>query len=216
MCVVAVRFIPSLSSPGSWQLPILFCNLYVFFDVLLCTTSIWHLTILSIDRFLHISRPFRSRERSKRKTFLTILGIWTFSIAISCTILILGFTNESNVIVTDSGRRRYCVLNNDSFIIYGSIICFCIPCILMLVTYSLTIRRLQLEAAKCYTDPDDHLVIKPQTSERLRRHRSSSKRYGSTQNPHPAVAAKETKNSLQASSTSKESENEQSQDHPWP
>lgn len=46
----------------------------------------------------------------------------------------------------------------------------------MLVTYSLTIRRLQLEAAKCYTDPDENLMIKSQTSERLRRHRSSSKR----------------------------------------
>lgn len=46
----------------------------------------------------------------------------------------------------------------------------------MLVTYSLTIRRLQLEAAKCYTNPDDHLVIKIPTSERLRRHRSGSKR----------------------------------------
>jgi hypothetical protein len=142
----------------------------------LCTTSIWHLTILSIDRFLHISRPFRSRERSKRKTFLTILIIWTFSIAISCAILILGFTDEKNILVIENEHRRYCVLNNRSFIIYGSIICFCIPCILMLVTYSLTIRRLQLEAAKCYTDPDENLMIKSQTSERLRRHRSSSKR----------------------------------------
>src|SRR5690349_25041467 len=79
---------------GSWQLPIIFCNLYVFLDVLLCTTSIWHLTILSIDRFLHISHPFWNRERSKCKTFLIILLIWTFSIAISCTILILGFANE--------------------------------------------------------------------------------------------------------------------------
>ncbi len=164
-------------------MPILICNIYVFLDVLLCTTSIWHLTVLSIDRFLHISRPFRSRERSKRKTFLTILFIWTFSIAISCIILILGFTNENNILIKENEYRRHCALNNPSFIIYGSIICFCIPCILMLVTYSLTIRRLQLEAAKCYTDPDDHLMIKQQTtSERLRRHRSSSQRKATTKN----------------------------------
>ena len=161
---------------GSWQLPILICNLFVFFDVLLCTTSIWHLTILSIDRFIHISRPFRSRERSKRKTFLTILSIWTFSIAISCTILILGFTNENNIIIEISDSQRFCVLNNRSFIIYGSIICFCIPCILMLATYSLTARLLQIQAAKCYTDPDDHLMIKTPATDRLRRHCSSSKR----------------------------------------
>jgi hypothetical protein len=161
---------------GSWQLPVIFCNLFVFFDVLLCTTSIWHLTILSIDRFLHISRPFRSRKRSKLKTFLTILFIWTFSIAISCTILILGFTNENNILIVINEHQRYCALNNRPFIIYGSIICFCIPCILMLVTYSLTIRRLRLQAAKCYTDPDNHLMIRPQTSHRLRRHKSTSKR----------------------------------------
>jgi hypothetical protein len=52
----------------------------------------------------------------------------------------------------------------------------------MLVTYSLTIRRLQLEEAKCYTDPDDHLMIKSQTPDRLRRHRLSSKRRSPNQN----------------------------------
>ncbi|CAF1235830.1 unnamed protein product [Rotaria sordida] len=51
----------------------IFCNLYVFLDVLLCTTSIWHLTIVSIDHFLYTSRPFRSRERSKFKTFFIII-----------------------------------------------------------------------------------------------------------------------------------------------
>jgi len=45
----------------------------------------------------------------------------------------------------------------------------------MLVTYSLTIRRLQQEAAKCYSDPDDHLMMMSQTSDRLRRHQTNSK-----------------------------------------
>ncbi len=64
----------------------------------------------------------------------------------------------------------------------------------MLVTYSLTIRRLQLEAAKCYTDPDDHLMIKTPTSERLRRHRSSSKRSSPAQK-HRSIQSKELSNS---------------------
>ncbi|CAF1394119.1 unnamed protein product [Rotaria sp. Silwood1] len=167
---------------GSWQLPIIFCNFYVFLDVLLCTTSIWHLTIVSIDRFLYISRPFRSRERSKFKTFIIIILIWTFSIAISCTIFILGFIDENNILVINHDHKRLCTLNNRSFIIYGSIICFCVPCILMLVTYSLTIRRLQKEAAKCYSDPDDHSIMMTQTSNRLRRHKSTSKIRSSSHN----------------------------------
>lgn len=198
-----------LWNKGSWHLPILCCNLYIFFDVLLCTTSIWHLTILSIDRFLHISRPFRSRERSKRKTFLTIVCIWTFSIGISCTILILGFTDEKNIISTQNPQKRYCFLNNQSFMIYGSIICFCIPCTLMLVTYSLTIRRLRLEAAKCYTDPDDHLVVKSQSSERLRRHHSTSKRrVPSSKNPSTS-SSKELRVSSEHLPTNKTIEDEQ-------
>ena len=162
---------------GSWPLPILFCNLFIFSDVFLSTSSIWHLTILSIYRWLHISRPFRSRERSKRKTFLTILFIWTFSIIISCIMLILGCLDKNNILVIVSEHRRYCTLNNRSFIVYGSIICFCIPCALMLVTYSLTIRRLRLQAAQYYADPDNHLTVKPQTSQPLRRHKSCTTRY---------------------------------------
>ncbi|CAF4513433.1 unnamed protein product, partial [Rotaria sp. Silwood2] len=149
---------------------------------LLCTTSIWHLTIVSIDRFLYISRPFRSRERSKFKTFVVIILIWTFSIAISCTILILGFTNEKNILVISNDNKRFCALNNNTFIIYGSIVCFCVPCILMLVTYSLTIRRLQKEAAKCYSDPDDHSIMMSQASARLRRHKSTRKIRSSSHN----------------------------------
>ena len=181
----------ALLTTGSWRLPMLVCNLYVFLDVLLCTTSIWHLTIVSIDRFLHISRPFRSRKRSKLKTFLTILGIWSFSIGFSCTILILGFADERNILILVDEQRRYCTLNNRSFIIYGSIICFCVPCILMLVTYSLTIRLLQKEAAKCYSDPDEHLRMMSHTSHRLRRHRSSSKRRTQSYSHRPASSSRE-------------------------
>jgi hypothetical protein len=99
-------------------------------------------------------------------------------------------------------------LSNRPFIIYGSIICFCIPCILMLVTYSLTIRRLQLEAAKCYSDPDDHLMIKQQNSERLRRHRSSSKRQLSSKNQKNA-SSKDISNSTPASPTLPDTDNKQ-------
>ncbi|UJR09521.1 hypothetical protein I4U23_013759 [Adineta vaga] len=177
-CLVSVIVLPLSiikDFQGSWKLPIVLCNLYVFLDVLLCTTSIWHLTILSIDRFLRISRPFRSRERSKCKTFLTILSIWTFSIGISCTILILGFLDTRNILVIHNENKQTCVLSNRQFKIYGSIACFCVPCILMLVTYSLTIRRLQQEAAKCYSDPDQDLMMISKSSDRLRRHRSCSK-----------------------------------------
>jgi hypothetical protein len=155
---------------------VIVCNIYVFLDVLLCTTSIWHLTVVSIDRFLHISRPFRSRERSKWKTFVIILAIWTCSIIISCAILILGFKNSSNILIEIDQHRRYCTLNNRSFIIYGSILCFCIPCVLMLVMYSLTIRRLQKQAAKCYSDLDDDQLTLSRTTNRLRRHHSKCKR----------------------------------------
>ena len=162
---------------GSWQLPVLLCNIYVFLDVLLCTTSIWHLTVVSIDRFLHISRPFRSRKRSKLKTFLMILSIWMFSIGISGTVLRLGFTDRANILTTTTDHRQHCTLNNRSFIIFGSIICFHIPCVLMLVSYSLSVHRLQKEASKCYSDTDENAVRISQTSTHLlRRHQSKRKR----------------------------------------
>lgn len=61
----------------------------------------------------------------------------------------------------------------------------------MLVTYSLTIRRLQQEAAKCYSDPDDHLMMMSQTSDRLRRHQLSSKLRPSPSQIYKATSLKD-------------------------
>ena len=79
----------------------------------------------------------------------------------------------------------------------------------MLVTYSLTIRRLQLEAAKCYTDPDDHLMIKSQTSNRLRRHTSYSKRRSSFQSRKKNSAREASTPSLNSPTTT-------DSQHQWP
>ena len=68
----------------------------------------------------------------------------------------------------------------------------------MLVTYSLTIRRLQLEAAKCFADPDDHLMIKPKKSDGLRRHQSATQRRPLSY-PRMNVVSREVSSSTSAS-----------------
>ncbi|CAF1616866.1 unnamed protein product, partial [Didymodactylos carnosus] len=80
--------------------------------------------------------------------------------------------DEKNIL-QNHGDFKICALNNRKFIIYGSIICFCIPCILMIIMYTMTIRRLQIQVAKCYSDPDENPTHTDHETDRLRRHRSA-------------------------------------------
>lgn len=134
---------------GSWRFSDSLCRFYIFVDVLLCTTSIWHLTVVSIDRFLSISSPFRFQHRTKSKIIFRIFNIWFFSVIFSLIPLGLGFFNENNIFLLQNENLRFCTLNNRSFIVFGSILCFFVPCAIMLISYALTFRRLKKQIQLC-------------------------------------------------------------------
>ncbi|RMZ94590.1 D(2) dopamine receptor A [Brachionus plicatilis] len=117
-----------------------------FKDILLCTASIYHLSTLSILRFIAIQYPLKSnRTTSYKITFFIIFLIWAVSILLSSLIIYLGYTDVRNVI---NFETRRCMLKNDKFIIYGSIICFVIPIFIMILMFLLMTRKLRQQISK--------------------------------------------------------------------
>ncbi|CAF3463649.1 unnamed protein product [Rotaria socialis] len=141
-CLVAILVMPTgmISEViGHFPLPHYACVIFATMDVLCCTSSIWHMSTMSMDRYFTIRFPFRyGRNKTRRVMFLKIIVVWAVSVAVSSPVFILGIINKKNVL-----SDGVCAPNNSSFKIYGSIFAFYIPFIIMITTYALTMRSLR-------------------------------------------------------------------------
>lgn len=77
---------------GRWTFGVIFCRMWISFDVMCCTSSILHLCAICTDRFLHIKDPYAyTQYMHKRLVFFVILAIWLLSALISFLPLSLGW-----------------------------------------------------------------------------------------------------------------------------
>ncbi len=126
-------------SLGYFPLPHYACIIFATMDVLCCTSSIWHMSTMSMDRYFTIRFPFRyGRNKTRRIMLLKIIAVWAISIAISSPVFVLGIVDKQNVL-----SKGICAPNNASFKLYGSVFAFYIPFIIMITTYALTMRSLR-------------------------------------------------------------------------
>ncbi len=92
------------------------------------------------ERYIGINSPLKTitnRERSTVKSKLKILFIWLLAILLSSPVIILTVQEPSNIM-----QNQVCTLYNRHFILWGSIVSFIIPCIVMVLMYALTVRKL--------------------------------------------------------------------------
>ncbi|VDD80841.1 unnamed protein product [Mesocestoides corti] len=67
-----------------WGLGEVACDIYIVFDVLLCTASILNLCAISIDRYLSVTRPFDYvNKRTPKRMLVMIVIAWVTSALIS-------------------------------------------------------------------------------------------------------------------------------------
>ncbi|XP_049887767.1 D(3) dopamine receptor isoform X2 [Pectinophora gossypiella] len=128
---------------GYWPLGVVWCNVYVTCDVLACSASIMHMCFISIGRYLGIRNPLKSRHHStKRVVAIKIALVWLLSMFVSSSITVLGLINKTNIMPTPD----LCVINNRFFWIFGSLVAFYIPMLMMVVSFALTVQLLKRQA----------------------------------------------------------------------
>ncbi|CAG5036450.1 unnamed protein product [Parnassius apollo] len=128
---------------GYWPLGVVWCNVYVTCDVLACSASIMHMCFISIGRYLGIRNPLKSRHHStKRVVVIKIALVWLLSMFVSSSITVLGIINRSNIMPTPD----LCVINNRLFWVFGSLVAFYIPMLMMVVSFALTVQLLKRQA----------------------------------------------------------------------
>ena len=113
--------------------------IYLTCDVLACSVSILHLMFISIARYRGIRRPFQHRADDEDSVLYRILLTWLLGLFLASPIPVLAVLDMQNVMPNE----RACQINNQYFVIIGSLLSFYLPLVTILIMYILTVQQLR-------------------------------------------------------------------------
>ncbi|KAF1375405.1 hypothetical protein PFLUV_G00219790 [Perca fluviatilis] len=127
---------------GQWIFGQFFCNVFIAMDVMCCTASIMSLCVISIDRYLGITKPLTYPVRQNGCCMAKmVLSVWLLSASITLPPL-FGWAQNVN-------DGRVCLISQDfGYTVYSTAVAFYIPMSVMLIMYHRIYRAAKLSAAK--------------------------------------------------------------------
>ncbi|XP_028324031.1 5-hydroxytryptamine receptor 7-like [Gouania willdenowi] len=127
---------------GRWLFGHFFCNVFIAMDVMCCTASIMTLCVISIDRYLGITKPLTYPVRQNGCCMAKmIVSVWLLSASITLPPL-FGWAQNVN-------DGRVCLISQDfGYTVYSTAVAFYIPMSVMLIMYYRIYRAAKLSAAK--------------------------------------------------------------------
>ncbi|XP_020774764.1 trace amine-associated receptor 1-like [Boleophthalmus pectinirostris] len=126
--VIVLPFSIFLSLNPCWYLQGILCKIRGVFDILLCTSSIFNLCFISIDRYYAVCQPLSYKSRINVHVIVVmILVTWTLS-------------SFSGSVITVWGKKRgnseRCVFfQNLNLAVIGAVFSFYIPAVILVAIY---------------------------------------------------------------------------------
>lgn len=119
------------------KLNIHICRFWNWIDIFCEAASIFTLTVISIDRYLKISRPFGYREKmTKKVATVVIISIWLFA-ALFATFGLIPHSGAKGITLESDGR---CLNSNRIFYTLAAVVAFFFPLAVLIVMYTLIFR----------------------------------------------------------------------------
>ncbi|XP_043920019.1 5-hydroxytryptamine receptor 7-like [Protopterus annectens] len=127
---------------GEWLFGKVFCNVFIAMDVMCCTASIMTLCVISVDRYLGITRPLTYPARQNGSLMAKMVFIvWLLSASITIPPL---FGWAKNVTI-----ERVCLISQDfGYTVYSTGVAFYIPMTVMLIMYYRIYKAAKISAEK--------------------------------------------------------------------
>ncbi|KRZ14922.1 5-hydroxytryptamine receptor 1A [Trichinella zimbabwensis] len=139
-----------------WPFGNIGCTLWISSDVLLCSSSIWNLCTVAIDRYASIIMPIRYiKYRSPRVAAVLISMVWTFASLVSIAPLfgLSGGEHQGRILLDVNTNTVQChLIDNMSYVLFSAITSFYIPLSIIifcyLKIYNAIIRLLQRQESR--------------------------------------------------------------------
>ncbi|EFX64650.1 hypothetical protein DAPPUDRAFT_66063 [Daphnia pulex] len=131
---LVLPFSATLEVTGNWYFGPIFCDVWAAVDVLCCTASIMSLCVISVDRYIGVTRPlnYYSIVTAKRSTVLCLI-VWISSLSISIGPL-LGW--KERMLLLDSAELQACNVNKEkAYVLFSTIGSFYLPTLIILAIY---------------------------------------------------------------------------------
>lgn len=114
------------------------CYLWIWVDMVCAAASMANLAVISVDRYLKITKPFSyHRHMTKKRSFLAIGGVWLYA-PILASFAIIKWPGAHGVII--DVPHDLCYNDNKVFYTVANIVAFLSPLIVLIVSYSLIFR----------------------------------------------------------------------------
>ncbi|XP_061473499.1 LOW QUALITY PROTEIN: histamine H2 receptor [Rhineura floridana] len=126
-------------SSHKWLFDITLCNIYISFDVMLCTASILNLFMISLDRYYAITAPLRyTTVVTPLRVAVAMFLIWVVSLMVSFLPIHLGWnTNDATIQNTrlTNGTQECKLEVNAMYVLVDGLLTFYLPLLVMCITY---------------------------------------------------------------------------------
>ncbi|XP_033106642.1 dopamine receptor 1-like [Anneissia japonica] len=149
--ILVMTFAISNDIRGYWSFGKSFCTIWISFDVMFSTASIFNLCAISVDRYMHIKKPLHYYQwMTPTRALVTIMFVWIMSALVSFMPIQLGWhegnsgdalpMNVTDALLNDDADDKLLICTlEDINLIYAtlsSFVSFVLPCLVMTSIYS--------------------------------------------------------------------------------
>ncbi|ESO10344.1 hypothetical protein HELRODRAFT_104849 [Helobdella robusta] len=141
-----------------WLLGATVCDLFVYMDVLCCTSSILHLVAISLDRYWAVKCLDYVRNRPVKRIMWLVAISWIFSAVISSPRL-FGLKDDDN-----AHYAALCAISqNIGYTVFSTVGAFYLPLVVMIIIYLSIYRAAKSRIRKkAFSDKNKHKYDRPE------------------------------------------------------